>query len=198
MVGTGTRRTGTTVAACFGLLILVGASASASIPSAGGTIYGCYAKTNGATRIIDPGRQACTQAEKPISWNQRGPAGPQGPPGPQGPQGPQGSPGTPGVAGASGVSGYEVVRTEFLNQTLPIDGPYSADCPVGKSVFGGGGLVQLYSPEGFVDLGSAPTYSIPSAGAGTVGWTVWVTQGTVGGATRATITVLATCGIVAP
>ena len=86
-------------------LVLVGESASASIPSQGGTIYGCYAKSTGATRIIDPSSQTCTGAEKPISWSQRGPIGPRGATGARGPVGPAGAKGSQGSRG-SWVQGF--------------------------------------------------------------------------------------------
>lgn len=68
-----------------------------------------------------------------------GPAGPQGPPGPMGPIGPQGSEGAQGPAG--GISGYEIVS--LLNSDPLVMGSnstytFSAFCPAGKSVIGGG------------------------------------------------------------
>ena len=81
-------------------IVVGGGLASASIPSAGGTIQGCYKgknvlnsalNTNGNLRVIDPSAgEACTNSETPISWNQAGQQGPVGPQGPEGPQGPKG------------------------------------------------------------------------------------------------------------
>jgi hypothetical protein len=52
---------------------------SGAIPSPGGKIDGCFAKTGGALRLIDKAKQqACTGAEQAISWNQKGPQGPPG------------------------------------------------------------------------------------------------------------------------
>src|SRR5215213_5978306 len=77
--------------------------AAASIPSAGGSIQGCYTNKNllngtlnssGALRVIDAATESCRSGETAISWNQagtQGPAGPQGPQGPQGIQGPSGA-----------------------------------------------------------------------------------------------------------
>ena len=79
MLGTAQKRALTTAGAVLGVVIVSGATAAASIPSSSGTIYGCYAKSNGATRIIDPAKQKCSGTENPISWSQRGPRGAQGP-----------------------------------------------------------------------------------------------------------------------
>lgn len=79
--------------------IVVGGAvvASASIPSAGGTIQGCYTNknllngslnTSGVLRVIDQGAgETCRSGETALSWNQTGPQGPVGPTGPQGPPG---------------------------------------------------------------------------------------------------------------
>lgn len=163
------------------VVVAFGATALASIPSGNGTIYGCYAKSNGATRIIDPGKSKCGTSEKPISWSE---------------QGPRGATGKAGVDGADGVSGYEQVDTVVAtDRTLPIDEGFSADCPTGKSVFGGGAVIQLYNDNGFVDLGSPAMYSVPN---GASQWAVWVIQAAVGGATKATITMHLVCAIASP
>jgi hypothetical protein len=165
-----------------GVLVLIGTTASASIPSSSGTIYGCYAKTNGATRIIDPAKQKCAGTENPISWNQRGPTGPRGP------RGPKGDTGAPGVAG---ISGYEVRHTTF-SATLPIDQTFSVLCGTGKSAFGGGAVVQLFDDTATSKgLGAAPIYSIPTATGD--GWDVHISEPLANGATNALITVSVTC-----
>lgn len=100
------------------LLALAGGVAWAAIPSASGTINGCYQKSSGVLRVIDPDTgKTCTPSEIPISWNQRGPqgvpgpagptgeAGPAGPEGPQGPEGPKGETGPAGPAGPEGPAG---------------------------------------------------------------------------------------------
>ena len=86
-------------------LVLGGAAAWASIPSSNGTIYGCYADSNGATRIIDPGKKKCSGSESPISWSQRGPAGARGPQGYTGKTGKTGAAGKNGAKGAPGTPG---------------------------------------------------------------------------------------------
>lgn len=73
------------VVACV-VLFAVAGIAYAAIPGTDGIIHGCYQKTNGALRVIDPAaRQACGSTEKSLDWNQvgqQGAAGPQGPAGP--------------------------------------------------------------------------------------------------------------------
>lgn len=63
-------------------------------------IYGCYAKTDGKTRILRPG-QYCTTQEYPVQWNDRGQTGPTGRTGATGPAGPRGQTGATGEAGPS-------------------------------------------------------------------------------------------------
>src|SRR5262245_47606209 len=63
-----------------GALVLAGVVYGA-IPGQDGVVHGCYAKSNGALRVIDPAATTCTQKELSISWNQTGPQGPQGIPG---------------------------------------------------------------------------------------------------------------------
>lgn len=90
--------------------IMAGGLASAAIPDEEtGKIHGCYNQTTGVLRVLEEGTQ-CLAVEKPIWWNQTGPAGPPGasvtgPPGPEGPQGPQGTTGPMGPTGATGATG---------------------------------------------------------------------------------------------
>ncbi|HVY11044.1 MAG TPA: hypothetical protein VHB18_12960 [Mycobacteriales bacterium] len=95
--------------------------AGASIPSANGTIYACYAHSNGALRVIDYPSVHCARGETLLKWKgarrhghlgaqgaqgAAGPQGAQGPAGPAGgPQGPQGAQGAPGATGAQGPQG---------------------------------------------------------------------------------------------
>lgn len=59
-------------------------------------------------------------------------------------------------------------------------------------MLGGGTAVQLYAPTDlFVGLGAA-NYSMPSPNDNRE-WTSWVTQPSVGGATKATVTIRAVC-----
>lgn len=61
-------------------------------PGRGGTVlHGCYARTTGALRLINPSaRQHCRRGERAVSWNQAGRAGARDPAGAQGPLGPRG------------------------------------------------------------------------------------------------------------
>jgi hypothetical protein len=186
MWGTTRKRALTTAGAVVGVVIVFGATASASIPSSSGTIYGCYAKSNGATRIIDPAKQKCTGTENPISWNQRGPTGPRGP------QGPQGDPGSPGVAG---LSGYEVVKKVYDHRASPVEGSFTAPCPAGKHVLGGGETVQLQSDEGYQGLGTS-MYSVPLEDGSA--WDTFVKQSATGTNPTVTVTVYATCAVTGP
>jgi len=61
------------------LLAVAGGIGYAAIPT-NGLINGCYAKTNGGLRVIDPSAgQACTQKETALQWSQAGPKGDRGP-----------------------------------------------------------------------------------------------------------------------
>lgn len=89
-----------------GALLVVAGIAYATIPDSGGVIHGCYARINGALRVIDSEKgQRCASNESGLNWNVKGPPGPAGPTGPQGTQGPQGVPGPQGPAGPQGPSG---------------------------------------------------------------------------------------------
>jgi hypothetical protein len=60
--------------ACGVILAAGGATAAlASIPSANGVIHGCYSST-GALRVVNA--TTCPAGQKPLTWNQKGPAGP--------------------------------------------------------------------------------------------------------------------------
>ena len=97
-------------AAAIGGLVcaLAGGVAWATIPDSGGTVNGCFQKVHGTLRVIDTATEACSSAELPISWNQKGPKGDPGPrglPGEPGPKGDRGAKGDPGDAGAQGPPG---------------------------------------------------------------------------------------------
>ena len=91
------------------------AIAAGAIPSADGTIHGCYSNSpggkDGAVRVVDNDDQCDAKKETAITWNQQGPqgerglTGPQGPQGEIGPQGPQGETGPQGATGAKGDTG---------------------------------------------------------------------------------------------
>lgn len=70
--------------------------AFAAIPGSDGTISACFKKTTKILRVINAeDGQKCRSDERPLSWNQEGPAGPSGSPGLPGPSG---SPGPQGPA----------------------------------------------------------------------------------------------------
>jgi hypothetical protein len=80
------------------LLLLPGAAHAA-------TVYACYGKVLGVTRIVSGPSKCDLSLEIPISWNQQGPQGPIGPIGLQGPQGVAGAAGTQGPQGPAGATG---------------------------------------------------------------------------------------------
>jgi hypothetical protein len=128
----------------------------AVIPSADGTITGCYTKNSsllgppqGSLRVADSASQ-CRASETALSWSQRGPqgptgaqglmgaVGPQGAVGAIGPQGVKGDAGPAGPQGAPALSGHQVVggfiSMNFPNQTASA----FAQCPGAKKVLTGG------------------------------------------------------------
>jgi hypothetical protein len=121
-----TRRVISATALSGALLVLLCGIAFATIPN-GGVIYGCYAKSGGALRVIDRSVTNCKASETSLDWNVQGPAGAAGPPGPQG---------VPGMSGREVVVGSELMLdpNEF--------GSAEAVCPAGKSTTGGGFLAD--------------------------------------------------------
>jgi len=97
----------TLAGAAVGLAVLIvgGGVAMATIPGSGGVINGCYNKTGGALRVIDPGVASCSNGEAALNWNETGPQGPQGPKGDPGPQGAKGDLGAQGPSGPQGAKG---------------------------------------------------------------------------------------------
>jgi hypothetical protein len=70
----------------------------ASIPSSTGVFHGCYVKTTGALRLIDPSaHQRCKRGQLAVSWNQAGQRGPKGARGAKGAKGDPGPAGPPGL-----------------------------------------------------------------------------------------------------
>lgn len=69
------RATGKAVAIAAAVTVLgAGGAGLAAIPDAGtGVIHGCYSKTTGALRLIDPSkRQRCASSERAVTWDQAG------------------------------------------------------------------------------------------------------------------------------
>ena len=111
------------------LLTLGGAAwgiAYAAIPSAG-VISGCYLRSGGTLRVIDPATTTCRVGEVLLTWNVQGPkgdtgpagpAGPQGPAGPEGPAGPQGAQGPQGATGETGAPGTSMATFASIPNRL--------------------------------------------------------------------------------
>lgn len=101
-------RTGTRITLA-GLMLgaaLAGGVAWATIPSADGTIHGCYKQANGDLRVVDNAGD-CKNNELAISWNEKDVAGATGATGPQGPKGETGAKGDPGTPGTPGTNGAD-------------------------------------------------------------------------------------------
>jgi Collagen triple helix repeat (20 copies) len=93
------------VTATAGLVVGVGIAMGA-IPDSGGVIHGCYKRTEGQLRVIDPGQGgSCRRSETALTWSQQGPQGVPGPQGAAGPQGPTGDTGPQGPVGLTGPAG---------------------------------------------------------------------------------------------
>ena len=121
------------------LAAVVAGVASAAIPTATGTINGCYDKQSGQARIVDPTTNLpknCTQKEAPVSWNVQGPAGPAGQAGPAGP------------AGQDGVSGWVKVTSNSAVSSATTRN-HLVFCPAGTVELGGGAaIVGASTPDG--------------------------------------------------
>ncbi|MBO9523504.1 MAG: hypothetical protein J7518_18390 [Nocardioidaceae bacterium] len=128
-------------------LLGVSGVAYAAIPSANGTISGCYMKSGGTLRVIDPTNAKCKTSETSLTWNIQGLPGADGT---------DGTDGTDGADGADGVSGYEMITAESTH--ISFDGnrlDVFAKCPAGKRFLGGGFAFYLVPP------GFAPQYTPP-------------------------------------
>ena len=92
------------LAAGVAALLVAGGAALATIPGGDGVIKGCYAKKDGALRVIDSAA-SCRAGESTLTWNQKGPKGDRGPQGPRGYDGQTGPTGPAGADGADGLPG---------------------------------------------------------------------------------------------
>ena len=134
-------------------VLLVGGFAAASVPDPSGVIHGCSKNNDGTLRVIDTAKTAtCPNGYSALDCNQTGPAGPagqQGPAGLPGADGQQGPVGATGPVGASGISGYEVVygRNDVSPGRFDTEISWSAYCPAGKVVLGGGVDLDPLSAE---------------------------------------------------
>lgn len=126
------------VAGTIAVLAVAAGVAYAAIPDSGGVIHGCYNRSNGQLRVIDPGAgENCKTPESVLDWNQTGPAGATGPAGPAGPAGPIGPAGATGATGATGPAGPAgpagpTGATGATGATGPA-GPAGATGPAGPS-----------------------------------------------------------------
>jgi hypothetical protein len=125
--------------------------ASATIPSSGGKIFGCYAKSGGALRVVQAG-QKCKSGEQSLFWNQQGPkgdpgapgargatgpAGPKGATGPAGPKGDRGPAGPQGPAGAGGAGLGKITQRTVVRAIEPGLHDVTAPCKPGEHVVSG-------------------------------------------------------------
>lgn len=93
--------------------------ASAAIPSANGTLVGCYAKKSGALRLTEPSKK-CAKTEKRTSWNLKGQAGAPGAAGIAGAPGAKGDKGDKGDQGAKGDTGPSNGYIRVANALTPV------------------------------------------------------------------------------
>jgi hypothetical protein len=119
------------LAVVLALSVGIGVS-SGAIPSGGGKIYGCFAKSGGAVRVIDKAKQQkCKSNEQKLNWNQQGQKGDTGP---QGAKGPKGDPGPTGNAAALKARAVRESTTIAAGDTFRFD----IRCAPGEVASGGG------------------------------------------------------------
>ncbi|WP_316785110.1 phage tail protein [Streptomyces sasae] len=125
----------------------VAASPIATVAASDNKVHACVNKTQLTVRIIDPARhQACTGAERVVSWNitgpqgakgaagakgAMGPAGAQGDRGATGPAGPVGATGPTGPAGPKGDKGDSGPDARFGTETTSAASGRGTECTMG-------------------------------------------------------------------
>ncbi len=135
-------------------------------PNVTNTVIQACVDRDGNLKIVSP-TTTCRREQQPLNWNKVGPAGSPGAPGSQGPAGAPGAQGAPGIglqgvpgpqgatgaAGTPGVSGYQQVVVTTVNEQLGAFGETVrfANCPAGKKVIGGGGIIFNASGRWVVD-----------------------------------------------
>ena len=128
--------------------------AVATIPNTKGVISSCYKVKkvgdargpSGQLRVIDAQAGAkCAKGEKPLTFNQRGPAGANGKPGPAGPRGVQGAQGAPGGLAPS----YRAVNKEryFVDSLAEPNTAVTLAVPA-PGTYHVTGKVQVHTPDG--------------------------------------------------
>lgn len=190
------RRGLTAIALGFLALLVAGGAAFATIRSTTGSISGCYAKRDGALRVIDAATQQRGSGENALAWSRTpapgpkgdtGPDGAKGVPGDSGQQGPKGSTGDlgfPGPLGPQGPQGppgspdYRTSWSQFVDVPALGELTVVATCPAGRKPAGGGW---------YVDGGDVVETRISDDKSG---WQVTVDAGLFGGHVQ----VVAVCG----
>jgi hypothetical protein len=137
------------------LVVGVAATAWAAIPDGTGAISGCYAKKGGKLRVVKAGK-TCKKTERPLTWNQTGPAGAPGSRGPAGPKGEKGAKGEPGRLGPThSADGFDILENETSHDLLELS------LPAGSYLLFGTGVASNDADEtGQVSclIGSALTF----------------------------------------
>lgn len=134
--------------------------AVAAIPDSKGVIHSCYAKSDGALRVVNGTK--CQSGEKKLKWSQRGP---------------QGKPGKPGLAGATHLTvrtGSVVIHWGTCAEIAPAffqcnapSASATAPCRLGERATGGGYAQPSDGTAVFINESKpAPTAGTPT------GWTV--------------------------
>lgn len=99
-------RTALTVGLAAAVVLGAGTAAAAySGKTRSGEILTCFARSNGALRIVD--HLPCKKGETPLRWNSSGPVGETGKPGRDGANGTAGQPGLSGANGSPGPDGKQ-------------------------------------------------------------------------------------------
>jgi hypothetical protein len=171
------------------LAIVAAGTATATavaIPDSNGVIHGCYGKVNGQLRVVDRAAD-CRNNERPLKWNERGPAGAAGQPGTagapgaQGPIGPRGPAGSPGLLSIQRVSASNVPHDSFNGHSA------TATCPAGTKLLGGGYHLTGQPPAQLAHDDDGP---VPGADA----WQAFARDEQVEDASGWGITATAICG----
>jgi hypothetical protein len=153
------KRTRAVALAVAAVGVVTGGIAYASIPSSGGIIHGCYMKSSGVLRVIDTDvGAACKSTEKSLDWN------------------------------AQGLPGLEIVTDVHSSaEEVLEEGTFTATCPTGKKVIGGGANHTSYD-------GSANRTVLASWPSGDDEWSA--TFSGAGSGTGFKATVYAICALV--
>jgi Collagen triple helix repeat (20 copies) len=121
------------LAAGVAALLVAGGAALATIPGSDGVIKACYAKRDGALRVIDSAA-SCKAGETALTWNQKGLKGDTGAQGPRGYAGQTGPTGPIGPAGEDGLPGQDGPQGDPGDQgPQGFPGPRGADGPTGPA-----------------------------------------------------------------